>query len=261
MQLDIILRTHDQGSVHGRDVPYAKKEIVQRCVNSLYTAVDGVEGVKHLGVDLVTVDDHSSDETVSMLRNLIPLQDSGNNASLTKVFELASESKADLVYIVEDDYLHYPEAISEMIETWQKLIPEVRLWPKVQDDDMCLNLVDCPANYHSDGYANGGTGQNGSIGMIVGGINRAWRTNTHTGGTFCTTPAVINKYWGAFDDLCKKWPDVDENTTWNKIWAQHVPLFTPLIPLAYHLSEIHPYHPHDKLWRASKCMHTLKKAA
>ena len=95
MQLDIILRTHDQGSVHGRDVPYAKKEIVQRCVNSLYTSVDAVEGV-----NLVTVDDHSSDETVSMLRNLIPLQDSGNNASLIKVFELAAESTADLARIV-----------------------------------------------------------------------------------------------------------------------------------------------------------------
>jgi glycosyltransferase involved in cell wall biosynthesis len=250
MQLDIILRTHDQGSVHGRDVPYAKKEIVQRCVNSLYTAVDGVEGV-----NLVTVDDHSSDETVSMLRNLIPLQDSGNNASLIKVFELAAESTADLVYIVEDDYLHYPEAISEMLETWQKFIPQV------QGDDMCLSLVDCPANYHRDGYFNGGIGRDGSTGMIVGGINRAWRSNTHTGGTFCTTPTVINKYWGAFDDLCKNWPNVDENKTWNKVWEQHVPLFTPLIPLAYHLSEIHPYHPHDKLWRANKSMHTLKKAA
>ena len=248
MQLDIILRTHDQGSVHGRDVPYAKKEIVQRCVNSLFTAIDGMDNVS-----LVTVDDHSSDETVSMLRNLIPLQDTGNTASLQHVFNLAAESKADLVYIVEDDYLHYPEAISEMLETWEKFIP------MVQGDDMCLNLVDCPANYCQSTGPNGG--RDGSTGMIVGGINRAWRSNTHTGGTFCTTPTVINKYWGAFDSLCKNWPDVDENTTWNKVWAQHVPLFTPLIPLAYHLSDIHPYHPHDKLWRSNKCTHKLKTAA
>jgi hypothetical protein len=249
VQLDIILRTHDQGSLHGRDFDKPKKEITQRCVNSLLKAVV-VDGV-----DLTIVDDHSSPETLALLGKVVTLKDTGNNASLAKTFELAADSKADAVYLVEDDYLHYPHAISEAMETFayfQKMTGK---------QDICLNLVDCPANYHKESYTGGGTGRDGSQAMIVGGINRAWRTNTHTGGTFMTTPGVINKYWGAFDDLAQNWPEVDENTTWNKVWESHVPLFTPLIPLAYHLSEIHPYYPFDKLWRQNKCTRTLKMAS
>jgi glycosyltransferase involved in cell wall biosynthesis len=248
VQLDIILRTHDQGSLHGRDFDKPKKEITQRCVNSLLKAIVD-------DVDLIIVDDHSSPETLALLGKVVTLKDTGNNASLVKTFELAADSKADAVYLVEDDYLHYPHAISEAMETFeyfQKMTGK---------KDICLNLVDCPANYHRDGYVGGGRGRDGSSAMIVGGINRAWRTNTHTGGTFMTTPGVINKYWGAFDDLAQNWPEVDENTTWNKVWESHVPLFTPLIPLAYHLSEIHPYYPFDKLWRQNKCTRTLKMAS
>jgi hypothetical protein len=244
VQLDIILRTHDQGSLHWREVKHPKKEITQRCVNSLLKAVV-VDGV-----DLTIVDDHSSPETLAILGDVIHLKDTGNNASLAKTFELAADSKVDAVYLVEDDYLHYPHAISEAMETFE-------YFQKMSGkQDIALNLVDCPANWATDGNA-----RNGAQAMLVAGINRGWRTNTHTGGTFMTTPAVINKYWGAFDDLANNWPSVDENATWNRVWENHVSLFTPLIPLAYHLSEKHPYHPFDKLWRQNKChTHTLKAA-
>ena len=250
MQLDIILRTYDQKSIHYRDIKYDKKDITQTCANSLHKAIDGLDNV-----NLITVDDHSSAETVSMLRNVTHLEGTGNNASLAKVFELAADSKADLVYIVEDDYLHYPNAIEEMLLTYDKFTE------KMQTKDICLNLVDCPANYCDNNYHGGGTGRDGSMARIVGGVNYPWRTVTHTGGTFCTTPNVINKYWGAFDDLVQHWPNVTENNSWNKLWEEHVIAFSPLQPLAYHLSEIHPYYPHDQLWNNSKISNKLKSAA
>ena len=250
MQLDIILRTHDQKSVHYRSIEYAKKDITQTCANSLYKAIDGIDEV-----NLITVDDHSSAETVSMLRNVTHLEGTGNNASLAKVFELAADSKADLVYIVEDDYLHYPNAIEEMLLTY------VKFSEKMQTKDICLNLVDCPANYHADSYHGGGTGRDGSVARIVGGVNYPWRTIEHTGGTFCTTPNVINKYWGAFDDLAQHWPKVTENDSWNKLWEEYVITFSPLQPLAYHLAEIHPFYPHDQLWEDSKIYSKLQDAA
>ena len=250
MQLEIILRTYDKQSIHHRNIDYEKKDITQTCVNSLHTAIDGLDNV-----NIVTVDDHSSDETVGMLRNVTHLEGTGNNASLTKVFNLAAESTADLVYIVEDDYLHYPYAISEMLLTYNKFIEKMRT------KDICLNLVDCPANYHAKSYHGGGTGRDGSMAMIVGGVNYPWRTITHTGGTFCTTPNVTNKYWGAFDDLAQQWPQITENDSWNKIWEQHIIAFSPLHPLAYHLTEVHPYFPHDQLWKDSKIVKKLKNAA
>jgi len=250
MQLEIILRTHDKGSIHYRDIDYKKKDITQTCANSLHTAIDGLDNV-----NLITVDDHSSEETVSMLRNVTHLEGTGNNASLAKVFELAADSKADLVYLVEDDYLHYSNAITEMLLTYNKFAE------KSNTKDICLSLVDCPANYHGMSYTGGGTGRDGSIARIVGGVNYPWRTVTHTGGTFCTTPNVINKYWGAFDDLVQHWPNVTENDSWNKIWEQHIITFSPLRPLAYHLSEVHPYYPYDELWVENEISSKLQVAA
>jgi len=240
MRLDIILRTHDQKSVHGRGVEWNKKQIVRRCFNSLFKAIQGIDDL-----ELTIVDDHSSEETLSFLGDVIHLEDTGNNASMKKVFNLAADSKADLVYLVEDDYLHYPHAISEALETF------TYFQNMTDEKDIALSLVDCPANYHRGLYANGGKGRDGSQAMIVGGIKRAWRTDNHTGATFMTTPAMVNKCWGAFDQFATNWPRDDESTTINKIWRSRVPLFSPLIPLAYHLHEHHPYHPFDELWRES----------
>ncbi len=233
MQLEIILRTHDQGSLHNRNVDYPKKEIVRRCAQSLFDATP--ENVK-----LTIIDDHSSDDTVNFLQNIgdvRKLKGTGNNTSLACAFDQAASSIADIVFLVEDDYLFQPHAIEEMLSTWEHFVKMSGC------RDICLSPVDCPLNY---------TARDGSHCGIMAGINRPWRTNTHTGGTFMTTPKVLNKYWGAFDDLIKNWPNVDEDATWNKIWAQHVPLFTPLVPLAYHLCVKHPYYPFDELWRTFK---------
>ena len=35
----------------------------------------------------------------------------------------------------------------------------------------------------------------------------------------------------------------------------------PLHPLAYHLTEIHPFYPHDQLWEDSKISSKLQDAA
>lgn len=243
MQLDIILRTHDQKSLHGRGVEFTKKQIVRRCATSLFTAIKGIPDI-----NLIIVDDHSSEETLELLGSAtLRLEDTGNNASMKKVFGLAADSKADVVYLVEDDYLHYPYAISEALETFSYF--------QLMTDktDIALSLVDCPSNYHNKSYigTNNGKGRDGTMSMIVGGIKRPWRTDNHTGGTFMTTPTVVNKYWGAFDTFATNWPYDDESTTINKIWGTHVPLFAPIVPLAYHIGEVHPYFPCDQLWRES----------
>ena len=134
MDLDIILRTHDRGNVHGREFNQPKIEIVHRCLNALQISMEGT------GARLTVVDDHSSDATLALLPDdTIHLDGTGNNASMIKVSELAAESTADIVYLVEDDYLHYPEAISEMLETFeyfQKMAGK---------QDIAMNGVDCPA--------------------------------------------------------------------------------------------------------------------
>ena len=187
-QLDIILRTYDGDSVHSRRFDKPKKDIVWRCVRSLCTAIKALPHRPHLTI----LDDHSSDETVQFLRDetsflrenvtIQKLQGTGNNDSMLEALTLAKNITADLVYVVEDDYLHYPNALTVALDTWEKFRPRCRL------PFMAMTLVDCPSNYIDEpkdrkGLPNNDRGD-GSIDMIVGGTDRPWRSIGHTGVTF-----------------------------------------------------------------------------
>jgi len=234
MQLDIILRTHDQGPLHHRgeqfeDVP--KAEIVGRCARSLAAAIEGVEGV-----GITVVDDHSSDETRELLASLFDtvemLEGTGNKASFKRVLEIARESKADAVYLVEDDYLHHPGAIQELMATWEKFQVTSQI-------PFALCPADCPDNYGTrEGHAT----------RIVGGSDKPWRTVAHTGFTFMIAPTTLDYHWETFAYLARYWPNVKEEDSINKIWTNEVPMFTPLPSLAFHCSFDHPYFDHNALW-------------
>ena len=128
MQLDIFLRTYDGDSVHPRRFDKPKKDIVWRCVRSLCTAIKALPEQPHLTI----LDDHSTAETVQFLRDetaflgenitIQTLEGTGNNDSMLAGLTLAKESTADLVYVVEDDYLHYPN------ELLKKNYLEVRIY-------------------------------------------------------------------------------------------------------------------------------------
>ena len=115
-QLDIILRTYDGDSVHPRRFDKPKKEIVWRCVRSLCTAIKVLPKQPRLTI----LDDHSTDETVQFLRDetaflgknvtIQTLEGTGNNDSMLAALTLAMKSTADLVYVIEDDFLDYPNA-------------------------------------------------------------------------------------------------------------------------------------------------------
>ena len=163
---------------------------------------------------------------------------------------LAKESTADLVYVIEDDYLHYPDALAVALETWEKFRPRCPL------PFMAMTLVDCPSNYVDEpedrrDLPNNARGD-GSAGMIVGGTDRPWRTVGHTGVTFLLEKGILQNYWQPFNEIARYWPYLEERCTFNKLWNTEVGLFGPLVPLSYHLWENHPFYPVDDLWEANK---------
>ena len=119
MRLDIILRTYDGASVHPRRFDKPKRDIVQRSVRSLCTAIKQVpvlrKGVFGYDIKLTIIDDHSSTDTLSYLRNetefmgdsanLIPLHHTGNNASMLSALQMARDSEADLGMLRRDSSL------------------------------------------------------------------------------------------------------------------------------------------------------------
>ena len=256
-QLEIILRTYDGESVHPRRFDKPKKQIVRRSVRSLCTAIKALPEQPNLTI----LDDHSTDETVQFLRSetaflggnatINTLDGTGNNASMLAALTLAKESIADLVYVVEDDYLHYPNALTVALDTWEKFRPRCPL------PFMAMTLVDCPSNYVDEpedrrDLPNNDRGD-GSTGMVIGGTDRPWRTIDHTGVTFLLEKGVLQKHWEPFNEIARYWPYLEERCTFNKLWNKEVGLFGPLVPLAYHLWENHPFYPVDDLWEANNC--------
>lgn len=244
MRLDIILRTHDQMSLHNRWIDVTKKELVHRCFRALRTAIG--EARREHEVNLTIVDDHSSDDTLALFSphdDVHHLERTGNCESMLKAAELVFESDADLMYLVEDDYLHYPDALTEMVDTFLYFQKQGYSGGK----PIALCLVDCPME-----YSDHPTGRNGSEGRIFRGLKRPWRTNLHTGFSAISTPELFRQFKDLWIEQAVDWPYKDENMTINKIWENHAILFTPIIPLAYHMQMEHPFHPFDELWEKNR---------
>lgn len=244
MNLEVILRTHDGSDVHPGDVRIvhaSKGEIVRRCVSSLGDAVRQSTD----GVLVRIIDDHSSEETCNFLKTIGEvemLSGSGNNASWLRAFECARESEADVVYLVEDDYLHAPEALREMMYFYE----EAR--KKSRGREMVL----CPY----DDFFNYVHGPD-KTGYVVPSRERHWRTNTYTAGTFMLSPQLVRDHWEKFERLATLYETpqgiaehVNEETTIARIWMEgHATLFTPLPSLAVHLNQnIPPRFDWETLW-------------
>lgn len=252
MKLDIILRTHDNRSVHNikRIVDATKQEIVFRCVNSLIKTINKADA----DITLTVIDDHSSDDTLFILNkilsgskygfNLIHLEDTGNNASLREWYGIAKKSNADAVYCVEDDYLHVERAITDMIDCWRK-------FSKNLDCDIALHPLDDLDMYRPDSI---------KPSRVVLGPSSHWRTCHYCTGTMWIAPKTMNRHWSLFKKIIDLYGtkegerlNIHEGTTFSKIWTGDTVLFTPLDPLAVHLNENEPpYFDYKELWEENK---------
>jgi hypothetical protein len=253
MHLEIILCTYDHESVHPRRFDKPKRDIVWRSVRSLMTAIKNAPD--RYDINLVVLDDRSTDATQDFLRwetaflgdkvSIETLSGTGNNASMLERLQRGKVSNADLVYIVEDDYLHYPDALAVALDTWEKFYPLNPL------PLMGMSLVDCASNYRFDKYGRNDRKGDGSIAHIIGGTDRPWRTISHTGVTFLLEKGVLQNHWQPFEEIGYYWPYFEEEVTFNKLWNTSVGMYCPLVPLAYHLWEDHPYYPVKDLWEDS----------
>ena len=116
-------------------------------------------------------------------------------ANIRASFNLAKEKASDLVYFVEDDYIHKKESIFEMVSTYEKISSE-------QNSELFVCPVDYPYLYKKLDNS-----------KILIGNKYHWRTINESLLTFMTSKSLIKKYW---DDLVL----MSEN--------EHSPFETPL---------------------------------
>jgi glycosyltransferase involved in cell wall biosynthesis len=237
---------NDTGS--GRYIKVPKQQLVNVCVSSLVNSINQVQGHD---VELVVLDDHSTPDAVADIQNIlknckvpftfISVEDgTGNAYTMGKVYQQIEEKCQDLWYHVEDDYLHYPEAVHDMIDS-------VNTFETLTEKMVAINPHDDIWRYTQQVYPS----------YILQGPYRHYRTVQHTTFTCLASKEIYDKYKNHFQDLVKlteqKAPWVENNSI-NLIWQKSdVMLFSPIPGLAFHImdeSGKDPYIDIDSVWNS-----------
>ena len=237
-----------------------KKEYTLRSLNSLMVTISNAEKkFKNINFKLLIVDDKSELNTLEELNlivnkhniktDIVSLNNEeykniidenyktdtyGNLNSLLKCFNLAKENIRDLVFFVEDDYLHTQNMIEEMLLTYERISSQTK-----------RELIFCPTDYPF-------LYMNARETSVLIGSHRHWQVINKTLCTFLTSKFIINKYWDNFMLTCKKRNDPFEKYL-NKIYEEEFCL-SPIKSLSIHLTNINSSYgisPHidvKKLW-------------
>ena len=232
-KLTIILRTCGKVySQHGRRyVDKTKPEIINVCVSSLVNSINQVKGHE---VELFVLDDHSDQSCLSDIIqilskckatvNFIDSNVTGNGPTMERVYELVEKHATDLWYHVEDDYLHKPEAIQDMIDTVVKFEEDTGQMIAINPhDDMWRYKHQI---YHS---------------IILLGPYKHYRTVEHSTYTCLASRQIYDTYRKWFQEvvrLTKARADWVEDKSINNVWKQEgTMLFSPIPGLAFHIMD------------------------
>jgi len=161
-----------------------------------------------------------------------------NLASLLQSFEIGKDKGDDLIFFVEDDYLHFETMLEEMIASYERISSQI-------DNDIFMCPSDYPYLYMSNAKTN-----------VLIGNKRHWRTVDKTLCTFLTTKNLLDKYWENFYKNCLDRHDPFEKYL-NEIYSKEI-CISPLKSLSLHLTNINssyglsPLIDYKKLWEENE---------
>jgi hypothetical protein len=159
-------------------------------------------------------------------------------ASILTSFNIAKEKSDDLIYFVEDDYIHKKESLFEMITTYEKIASEL-------DRELFLCPVDYPYLYKKMDFSN----------ILIGNMYH-WRTVSESLLTYLTSKNLINKYWNELILMAENEHSPFE-TPLHKIYEKELCL-SPIPSLAMHCTNVNsvfglsPNIHWKKLWDENK---------
>ena len=241
---------------------YPKIEYTKRSINSLIKSINFLKN-KHSNINVKTiiVDDNSTIGNLNIIKKLIDGNDMeiinldilkyqniiskqknketfANLASLLQSFEIGKNAGKDLIYFIEDDYLHFETMLEEMVSSYERIASQIN-----KDIFMCPS--DYPYLYMDNTKTN-----------ILIGNKRHWRTIDKTLCTFLTTKNLLDRYWDNFYKNCLERHDPFEKYL-NEIYSKEI-CISPLKSLSLHLTNINssyglsPFIDYKKLWEENE---------
>jgi len=239
-----------------------KLEYSTRSIKSLINSISSCQrNFPNLKVKTIIIDDNSNDENLNKLRKLVSDKDIeilslnhkkygkiiksqktketfSNLASLLQSFEIGKDKGEDLIFFLEDDYLHFNTMLEEMISTYERIASQIG-----KDIFMCPS--DYPYLYMNNEKTN-----------VLIGSKRHWRTVNKSLCTFLTSKSLLNNYWENFRNTCLDRQDPFEKYL-NEIYLKEM-CISPIKSLSLHLTNINssyglaPFIDYEKLWEESK---------
>ncbi len=221
-----------------------KIEYVKRSLNSLIKAIKNLkENYNSIKIDIKIVDDNSTKDNLALIKsildnskenyeiinhnhsehiNIIKEQKSkdtfSNLSSLLKCFEIGKNNGEDLIYFIEDDYLHFRSSLEEMVATYERIASQLK-----------KDLIVCPSDYPYL-YMN-----NEKTNLLIG-SKRHWRTINKSLCSFMTSKNILNKYWDNFYQNCLDRHDPFEKYL-NLIYEKEI-CISPVKSLSIHMTNV-----------------------
>ena len=241
-----------------------KNEYTFRTLKSLIRSIKKAkENLNNIKFDIVITDTNSHQDDILKIKNLLDRSEINNKfiSINLKKFEnkikpgyskakfsnmanfynsllIAKNEDADIIYFVEDDYIHAPNAITEMIFSYEK-------FSTIFNNDLILLPSDYPYLYTKDDPT-----------KVYLGEKNHWRLVFESLVTFMTSKSLIEMNFKKLETMGIEWIDPWEKPL-HEIYKKN-PCLSPLPSLAYHCANINsvfgvsPNIDLKKLWDENK---------
>ena len=226
-----------------------KSEYTLRSLNSIINSLNfAKELFKNINIELIVVDHISEKNVVKKIKSIIsnqffksrfihlnvddfkkninPINQKNEKVTFNQISNMSNIHQSlllakecdDLIYFVEDDYIHSIDAIKEMILTYEKLSSMLK-----------QELILCPADYP---YLYSKI-ENSKIFL---GNKSHWRSIKETLCTFLMSKEMVIKYWDELTSTCK-FEHYPFEKPFHKVYEKEYCL-SPIPSLAIHCTNI-----------------------
>ena len=263
-KLLIILRTNSNIEIWDQNKKriFEEKKIVyvEKSLKSLIKSIKfSEEKLPTIDIKLIILDDNSTHENLSKILKIFEeykvnyeirkhditkyekvikeqktKETFSNLSTLLTSFNLGKDSGEDLIFFVEDDYIHFENMITEVVKTYERISSQL-------GNDIFICPSDYPFLYMNNEKAN-----------IFIGNERHWRTINKSLCTFFTSKDLLNKYWNNFEKNCLDRHEPFEKYL-NEIYEREI-CISPMKSLSVHMANINssyglsPFVDYKKIW-------------